>query len=66
MSRLSEKYKVPEPTIKNMIQDGVIACSWELREEVAKLHAEHKSIDDISASCRISRRRVFQILREVK
>lgn len=66
MSILSDKYKIPEPTIKNMIQDGVISCAWVGWDEVVKLHKEGKSIDDIASACNVTRRQVFYVLRKVK
>lgn len=66
MSILSEKYKVPEPVIKSMIQDGVISCKWMGWEEVVKLHKEGKSVDDIAAHCNVTPRQVYLVLRKVK
>lgn len=66
MSILSDKYKIPEPTIKNMIKDGVISCSWETFEEVNRLHAEGKSSAEIADATRISIRYVQKILARTK
>lgn len=66
MSILSEKYKVPEPVIKNMIRDGVISCSWSVYDEVVKMHAAGKSIDDIAFDTKMSTRNVRYILKKVK
>lgn len=34
MSELSNRYNIPEATIKQMIRDGVISCTWAKYEEV--------------------------------
>lgn len=62
MSMLSEKYKVPEATIKNMIQDGVISCSWSAYEEVHQLHKQGKSNIEISDITKMSERHIRRIL----
>lgn len=66
MSLLSDKYKIPEPTIKNMIADGVIPCSWIGYEDVFRLHKEGKSIADIAVECKIAYRTVHHILRKFR
>lgn len=62
MSILSDKYKIPEPTIKNMIKDGVISCSWSLYEDVRRMRNEGKPVDEIAFSLNISVRYVYKIL----
>lgn len=62
MSILSEKYKIPEATIKNMIDDGVISCSWSAYEEVHKLHKDGKSTSEISDITKMSQRHIQRIL----
>lgn len=66
MSILSEKYKVPESTIKNMIDDGVISCSWNTYDEIIKLKREGKSPDEIADATHVSKRYVYSILNRVK
>lgn len=66
MSILSDKYKIPEPVIKNMIKDGVISCSWSTYEEVHRLHAEGKPTAEIADSVNISISYVHKILRRTK
>lgn len=66
MSILSDKYKIPEPTIKNMIRDGVIAYSWSTFEDVHKLHSEGKTNTEISEAIGIGTRYVQQILKRTK
>ena len=41
MSELSNKYNIPEETVKKMIRDGVISCTWAKYEEV---YACYKSL----------------------
>lgn len=41
---LSEKYNVPQNTIKKMINDGVISCSWPKYEEVYEMYQKSMSI----------------------
>lgn len=66
MSLLSDKYKIPEPTIKNMISDGVIASTWSTYDEVNRLHKEGKTTTEISDLTRISVRYVQKILARTK
>lgn len=66
MSILSDKYNVPQSVIKNMMQDGVISCSWATWEEVYRLHKEGKSVGDIAHECRIAYRTVHHILKKFK
>lgn len=35
---LSNKYNVPQETIKKMINDGVISCSWPKYEEIYAMY----------------------------
>lgn len=64
MSILSDKYKVPEPVIKNMIQDGVISTKWIGRDEVFKLHGQGKSVQEISDATHMSIRHIYRILKD--
>ena len=41
--KLAEKYNIPSATIKNMVQDGVISCSWPLREEIFEMFTQLKN-----------------------
>lgn len=41
---LSEKYKIPKETIKKMINDGVISCSWPMYEEIYAMYKQSMSI----------------------
>lgn len=66
MSILSDKYKVPEPVIKNMIRDGVISGTWSTFDEVNKLHSEGKSTAEIADATKISIRYVQKILARTK
>lgn len=38
---LSKKYAISETTIKAMVKDGVISCSWIGREEVYSKFKDH-------------------------
>lgn len=40
---LSKKYAISEETIKKMVRDGVISCSWAGRESVYKCYLKHKA-----------------------
>jgi len=66
MSFLSDKYGVPQETIKKMMKSGVISCSWEGYEEVLKLRDQGKSIRDIAIDTGRSTSSVFSILRLCK
>lgn len=35
---LSNKYNIPQETIKKMINDGVISCSWPMYEEIYAMY----------------------------
>jgi hypothetical protein len=66
MSILSDKYKIPEPVIKNMISDGVIASHWSTYDEVNRLHKEGKTTTEISDITKMSVRYVQKILARTK
>lgn len=66
MSLLSEKYKIPESTIKTMIADGVISCSWNTYDEIIKLKRAGKTPDEIADTTHMSKRYVYSILNRVK
>jgi hypothetical protein len=66
MSILSDKYKIPEPTIKNMIKDGVISCKYVGWEQVLQLHTQGKTVDEISDECNIATRTVRHILQKFR
>ena len=66
MSYLSEKFNIPQETVKSMMQNGVISCKWSGYEDVHKMYKEGKSIDDIVFETGYCRRNVFQILKKCK
>lgn len=66
MSYLSNKYKIPEETVKSMTEDGIISCKWSGYETVHKLRSEGKSIDDISFETGYSQRNILYILSKCK
>lgn len=63
--KLSEKYNVPEETIKKMVKDGVISCSWPNYERISEMRKEGKSVDDIMAETGYSQRQVYNILNRI-
>lgn len=66
MSILSQKYNIPQDTVKKMIKDGVISCSWDNYEEVYKLWKEGKTVTDIAIATHMSERNVHYILKKVR
>lgn len=66
MSYLSEKYNVPQETIKKMVCGGVISCTWEGYEEVYKLWKEGKSMGDIAITTGRSKASVHGIIQRFK
>lgn len=66
MSILSNKYNIPEETVKKMIQDGVVSCSWPGYEEVYSLWKAGEKIDDIVFKTGKSRRTVYDIIKRLK
>ena len=38
---LSKKYAISEDTIKKMVKDGVISCSWSGREDIYRCFQKH-------------------------
>lgn len=66
MSYLSDKYNLPPDTIKKMISNGVISCSWVGYEEVYKLYLEGKTLLDISIATGRSTSSVFYIVQKFK
>lgn len=41
---LAKKYNVPQETIKRMVNDGVISCSWPMYEEIYAMYQKSMSI----------------------
>lgn len=66
MSYLSEKFNIPEGTVKSMINNGVISCSWAGYEEVIKLHKAGKSLSDIAIETGRSKTGVHGIIQRYK
>jgi predicted CopG family antitoxin len=66
MSYLSEKFNIPENTVKAMIKTGVISCSWEGYEEVIKLHKQGKSLSDIAIETGRCKTGVHTIIQKYK
>lgn len=66
MSFLSDKYNLPQETVKKMISGGVISCCWVGYEEVYKLWKEGKSMSDIALTTGRSKSSVFLIIQRFK
>lgn len=66
MSILSNKYNIPEETVKKMIQDGVISCSWPGYEEVYNLWKSGEKIDEICFKTGKARSTIFEIIKRFK
>lgn len=41
---LAKKYNVPQETIKRMVNDGVISCSWPMYEEIYAMYQKSMAI----------------------
>lgn len=41
---LAKKYNVPQETVKKMIADGVISCSWPSYEQIYAMYQKSMSI----------------------
>lgn len=69
MSALSEKYQIPEAAIKQMINDGVISCTWAKYEEVyatyQSLSGKYKGqalVVEVSIKTNVPERTIYDIL----
>jgi hypothetical protein len=62
MSFLSDKFNIPQETVKSMMRSGVISCSWEGYDEVIELHRNGKSMREIAVITNRSTTRVYQII----
>lgn len=65
MSILANKYNIPEETVKQMIKDGVVSCSWPTYDEIMKLRSMGKSAMDIAAILNITERQVYKVIKKV-
>lgn len=65
MSHLSDKYNVPEETIKMMLRDGVISCSVPFYEEVIFHYKNSQNLQKTADNFNITRARVWQIVHKV-
>lgn len=73
MSALSEKYGTSEETIKRMINDGVISCTWAKYEDVYStyqtLSGTYKGeslVIEVSIRTNVPERTVYHILSRFK
>lgn len=65
MSILSNKYNIPEETVKKMIQDGVVSACWPMYDDIIALKKQGKSCFDIAVTLNISTRYVYKVLNKV-
>lgn len=42
MSRLAEKYCIPTEAVYKMVKDGVISCSWPMRDDIYDMYQKLK------------------------
>lgn len=42
MSRLAEKYCIPTEAVYKMVKDGVISCSWPMRDDIYEMYLNLK------------------------
>lgn len=40
MSRLAEKYNIPAEVVKKMVNDGIISCSWPMRDDIYSMYKQ--------------------------
>ena len=66
MSHLSDKYNVPEETIKLMLKDGVISCSQPMYHEIVYHYKSSNSLQKTADQFNISKARVWQIVHDLK
>ena len=66
MSILSQKYNIPEDTVKRMIRDGVVSCSWDICDHIKKMRSEGKSWDEVAFDTGMSIRNCQYILQKAK
>lgn len=66
MSILSEKYNVSEDTIKRMMRDGVVSCSWDVCDTIKKMRDTGKSWDEVSFQTGMSIRNCQYIIKKAK
>lgn len=72
---LSNKYNIPQATIKKMITDGVISCSWPMYEEIYTMYQKSmavpgsiksKVVIEIGEKTGYSERQIRNIIDKVK
>jgi hypothetical protein len=72
MSELSNKYNIPESTIKQMISDGVISCTWAKYEEVYSCYKSlscsnvDKVVSTVSEKTNVPVRTVYYIIKSFR
>ncbi len=72
---LSSKYNIPQETIKNMVKDGVISCTWPMYEEIYAMYQQSMAIGgktkteiyyEIAQEKRVSENTVKNAIKAVK
>jgi len=73
MSRLAEKYCIPTEAIYKMVKDGVISCSWPMREDIYEMYIRLKGtksqseiIHDIAQAKGVSESTVKQSIQKLR
>ncbi len=64
MSHLSDKYGIPEETVKLMVKDGVISCSMPMYHEIVYHYKKSQSLQKTADEFNISRTRVWEIVHQ--
>jgi len=65
MNILSEKYGIPEDTVKKLMKDGIISCKWSAYDQVAKLKREGKSVNQIADETNYSEGEIYRIFKRL-
>jgi Mor family transcriptional regulator len=66
MSLLSNKYNIPETTVKQMIKDGLFYSKVVMKEDIDRLLSEGKKVPEIAAIFNCDKAYIYRILRETK
>jgi hypothetical protein len=74
MNNLSNKYNIPAETLKKMLKDGVISCSWARWEEIYDCYKKQLSISGsrgeavniTSVDKNVSVKHVYEIIHHIE
>jgi len=73
MSRLADKYCIPAEAVWKMVKDGVISCSWPMREDIYDMYMKLKGtksqseiIYDIAQAKGVSESTVKQSIQKLR